>query len=208
MKKGYLFFFNMGNITQAARIALIPAIVFLFLARGVFVLIALLFIPICLIFGAIKAPSDNKVMSTIESFHESFEERIRAKTAKKECAPYIDGYQIKGRMLLHRCVNNEIVYPTPMVVSIVQTNNGKEDYLMIGRMSLLRDKSEKFENFKFDSSNISLECLTDAEDDSVMVISINILETEESIKFVVQNNFRTREFLDNARDVLSKYTKN
>jgi len=193
MKRGILFFLNMGTITRGAKIAILPAVFLVFLAKGFLMMgLSIAFAFLCICVAAIPAPSDDVAMFAIKSFYESFEERIQAKSGKKHNFEYIKGYQVKGKMFLKRRVKNKMVYPIPMVASIVSMCEDEELYLMIGRMSLLKNERPVFEEAKISDCDISVE--NDTEENS-MIILIKTSKTQEGISFVVENNYMSREFL-------------
>lgn len=206
MKKGLMFFFNMGNITQAARIALVPAIIFMFFARGYLMMgISALLVLVCLFFGLIHAPADEMALSAIRDFYQSFEDRLRLTTMKKEDFLYIKGYEIKGRMFLKRQVNNKVIYPVPTVASIVLSHDENEYYLMIGRLNLLKNVQPEYKKIKIDHQNLSIESTIESEDDSVMVINIKTSAAGGNIKIFVENNHTSRRFLEYAKEVIDLY---
>ena len=89
MKRGILFFFNMGNITLAARIAIIPLAWTLtrFLPPAFFVSLTLLIIS--LIIAIIPAPSDKSMIRAIANFREEVKRQMRNINGKVFCSDLI-----------------------------------------------------------------------------------------------------------------------
>ncbi|MBQ2999327.1 MAG: hypothetical protein IJD64_02585 [Clostridia bacterium] len=203
MKSGYMFFLNLGNITKAARIAIIPGIFFLFFARGWFLmLLSLLFLALCIAFSVIHAPSDDNVMRVINEFYRSFEERLRVKSRSKEELTYLKGYREKGKMKLKRRVKGKVIFPLPMTFSVF--TNDKGSFLMLGTLSLLKNAPPVFEEFSLDGS-VSVEHWTvHEEEDSLTEIHIALKNRDEKIKMLVENTHTTREYLAYVQKVMEK----
>ena len=115
MKRGILFFYNMGNITLIARIALVPLIWMLTRTRppAFFGFLALFIIS--LLVAMIPSPSDKSMMRAIEEFHEEAENQMRDESEIRDTKKFIvvHGYRKSGAMRLRRRVGREVVYPFP-----------------------------------------------------------------------------------------------
>lgn len=195
MKNGYLFFFNMGNITKGARIGLLPAAFFVFLARGwLLMILSLVIMLVCIILSVIHAPSDKTATFVMDDFYKAFEERTRLESKRKEISEYAKGYLVKGKMFLKRHIGNQTVYPTLMTLAVFGVDG--ESFLLIGQKTLVKEEFPQFRKIKI-SGEVSLEPLI--YDESTIVIKIVTGDGDKELEFVTEYNYRIRDFLTEAQ---------
>ena len=131
MKRGILFFFNMGNITLAARIAIIPLAWTLtrFLPPAFFVSLTLLIIS--LIIAIIPAPSDKSMIRAIANFREEVKRQMSYECEIRDPEKFIilHGFRKAGNMKLRRRVRSEMVYPFP--TSFLFAERGNKKFLLL-----------------------------------------------------------------------------
>lgn len=142
MKNGFLFFLNMGKITTAARIALIPSALFIFRtvpsSPAFYFFIGLTVLS--LVLALIHSPSDKAMQQALEHFYEDVQEKKKELCVIKDDKHYIvmRGYQKRGYMRLCRQLGTDIVYPHPLV--LVHAQKEKRRFLLVAMKDLTKNK--------------------------------------------------------------------
>ena len=200
MKRGILFFYNMGNITLIARIALIPLIWMLTRTRppAFFGFLALFIIS--LLVAMIPSPSDKSMMRAIEEFHEEAENQMRDESEIRDTKKFIvvHGYRKSGAMRLRRHVGREMVYPFP--TSLLFGEHGNKKYVLIAKKSLLKSAPADYEMIRLhepeESEAIRVTMQTDPQNEEVVELTLYTKHDPHGITVFARNDYHYRDFVN------------
>ena len=196
MKKGLMFFLNLHSYIKIARICLIPAVFFLFFARGaVLMSIAAVIFGILLVFSIIRAPSDEEMLKRIKRFHEEFQKRVSADTETKRYneAKILTGYRHGGGLLLKRQVEGEYVYSCILAVGIAR--KGSDFTFYTNELNLLRKGENPRNQYAINPSNFQY-TYEPLPNENAVILEFMLLETNTHLSVLVENDYHLRDFLD------------
>ena len=199
MKRGILFFYNMGNITLGARIAIIPLA--WMLARSVpstfFGILALLINS--LFMAMIPAPSDKSMMRVVANFREEVKRQMSDESEIRDTEKFIilHGYRKAGNMRLRRRVGRDMVYPFP--TSFLFAERGNKKILMIAKKSLLKPSPVDYEMIRLHESeeaeSFSVTVQTDPQDEEVVELTLYTKHAPYGITIFAKNDYHYRDFV-------------
>ena len=199
MKNGILFFFNMGKITTVARIALAPFALMIWRSWGqvfwFFFFIALF--ALALLISFVPAPSDRGVMLALERARQDFDMLIRSKcsTGNSDSATKLDGYRVKGKMILKRQKGTKVIYPHPAFFAISKAAD-RQYWFFVSCSSLTNEKPPLTFCCPIKSPDYELSIEGDSDDfQKVAYLTLKCELFPEGESFVVDRNYRIREFL-------------
>ena len=204
MRNGILFFFNMGKITMIARVAIIPIIFMIMRSLGqvfwFFFYCALLVL--AMILGLIPAPSDRSVMLLLDRHKQDFDKMIQNKcnSSNSESAMKLDGYRVKGRMILKRHKGTKMIYPHPAFFAIAKGAD-KQYWFFASSFSLTNKKPPKILCCPLKSNEYEISAELDGEDFSktaYLTLKCEMFPNGES--FVVDRNYRLRDFIAQVKE--------
>lgn len=208
MKHGKLFFFNMGNITTGARIAILPLIYLTFFQvrpLGIAFFTGLVLLVLSIGIAMIPAPSDRAAKRTIEEFHHAHKEEMmtRCGFSNDRSLMTLYGYAEDGSMWMKRRLGRDMIYPTPAALGFAShLGHGK---LLIGTKSLLEPTPEEY-CFLQDGelSEAVLTVTPDPENEAVAILKVVHPSQPHDMTFYVKNDFHIRDFMDAVRPHISK----
>ena len=206
MKLGILFFFNMGNITLAARIAIIPLAWTLtrFLPPAFFVSLTLLIIS--LIIAMIPAPSDKSMLRVIANFREEVKRNMSYECEIRNPEKFIilHGFRKSGNMRLRRQVKREVVYPFP--TSFLFAERGNKKFLMIAKKSLLKSEPIDYEMICLheaaEAEAFRMTVQIDPQVEEVVELTHYTKHAPYGITIVAENNYHFRDFVNAIQSVV------
>lgn len=207
MKHGKLFFYNMGKITTAARIAIplsflmllrvvpmSPAFWFFIFLMGTSFLVAL-----------IHAPSDKAMMQVLERHRAEMKVKMKELCQIKDDQYYVvlDGYRKEGSMKLCRRIGTEVVYPYPTTFIIAQKDAKRR--LVIVRKSLLSPTPAEYElidlSGPIEAEGVRVSSCVDAENDKVAEITLFTRRYPNGITVFAKNDYHYRDFVKAIQDL-------
>ena len=199
MKHGILFFFNMGNITMGARIAILPLIYLTFYQVrpfGVVFFTCLTLLVISFFTAMIPAPSDRAAKRAIEIFHEEHQQTLmdESKVINPKSLTMLYGYGEVAKMWMKRRVGREMIYPLPVALGYTERMDKK--VLLIGEKTLLDPTPAKYHLIDLthgDTPRAQVEL--DPENEEVVKITLSHPSLEKDFVAYFANNFHYREFL-------------
>jgi hypothetical protein len=206
MKRGILFFFNMGNITLAARIAIIPLAWTLtrFLPPAFFVSLTLLIIS--LIIAMIPAPSDKSMLRVIANFREEVKRNMSYECEIRDPEKFIilHGFRKAGNMRLRRQVKREVVYPFP--TSFLFAERGNKKFLMIAKKSLLKSEPIDYEmsclHEAVEAEAFRMTVQIDPQVEEVVELTLYTKHAPYGITIVAENDYHFRDFVNAIQSVV------
>ena len=197
MKNGYMFFFNLGNITKMSRIFFVFGVAGLFMldiTEIMFWVCAVVSV-VCFVLNLFRSPSDKDFLAAMEDFAYGFEKNLQNKYGimSMDNVARVEGYVQNKRMALKRVVNNKVIYPCPAILGAINLHG--EVMVFVGRTSMLKKTDAEYikcdpkdEGFKI-SSEIS-------EDEKVAFITVVCRELFDEITVAVDNNYHYRAFME------------
>ena len=200
MKRGILFFFNMGNITLAARIAIIPLAWTLtrFLPPAFFVSLTLLIIS--LIIAIIPAPSDKSMIRAIANFREEVKRQMSYECEIRDPEKFIilHGFRKAGNMKLRRRVRSEMVYPFP--TSFLFAERGNKKFLMIAKKSLLKSEPIDYEMICLhepgEAGAFRMTVQIDPQVEEMVELTLYTKHAPYGITILAENDYHYRDFVN------------
>ena len=199
MKRGILFFYNMGRITTAARIAIIPLAWTLtrFIPPAFFVSLFLLLVS--LLVAMIPAPSDKAMMRVIENYREEAKRRMSEESRIRDMERIIvlHGYRKGGTMRLRRHVGRDVVYPFP--TSFFYGERGNERFLMIAKKSLLKTAPVDYELIQLhepeEAEAVRVTVQVDPQSEGVVELTLYTKHAPYGITIFAKNDYHYRDFV-------------
>lgn len=200
MKRGFLFFYNMGNITLAARIAIIPLAWTLtrFVPPAFFVSLALLIIS--LILAMVPSPSDKSMMRAVSNFHEEVKQQMIEESGIRNPERFIilHGYLKAGNMKLRRRVGRDVVYPFP--TGFLFGEHGKEKFLLVAKKSLLNASPVDYETIRLHEPEeleaFRVTAQTDPQNEEVVELTLYTKHALHGITIFAKNDYHYRDFMN------------
>lgn len=208
MKRGILFFYNMGKITTAARIAIIPLAWTLtkFVPPAFFVSLCLFVLS--LLVAMIPAPSDKAMMRVIEKYHEDAKRQMSEESKIRDTERFIvlHGYRKGGTMKLRRRVGRVVVYPFP--TSFFYGERGNKRFLMIAKKSLLNAEPADYEMIQLHEPE-EIEALratvqVDPQSEDVVELTLYTRHAPYGITVFAKNDYHYRDFLKAVQDAAKR----
>ena len=198
MKRGILFFYNMGKITTAARIAIIPLAWTLtrFVPPAFFVCLWLFVLS--LIVAMIPAPSDKAMMRVIEKYREEAKRQMSEESQIRDTERLIvlHGYRKSGTMGLRRHVGRDVIYPFP--TSFFYGERGNKRFLMIAKKSLLNGAPVDYEMIqlheKEEAEAVRVTAQVDPQSEEVVELTLYTKHAPHGITLFVRNDYHYRDF--------------
>jgi len=205
MKRGILFFYNMGTFTTIGRIALLPLIWMLtkFIPPAYYVCLVLFVIS--LILTVIPAPADRTMLQVIEKHREETNRQMREISGirNEEKFVILHAYRKKGAMKLRRRVGRDVIYPH--LASFVFAEHGDKKFLMIAKKSLLKATPTEYELIKLhDASELEsfrVEWDPDAKSEAVAQLTLYTKNAPEGITVFAKNDYHYRDFVKAMQSV-------
>ena len=204
MKRGILFFYNMGKITTIARLALLPLIWTLtrfappafFVSLGLFVL--------SLFVAMIPSPSDKAMMRELEKYREEAVQQMSVECEIRNTERFIvlHGYRKCGAMRLCRHVGTEVVYPYP--TSFFYAERGDKRFLMIAKKSLVNTAPVDYEVICLhepeEAREVRVTVEVDSQSESVVELTLYTQNAPQGITVFAKNDYHYREFVKAVQD--------
>ncbi len=208
MKRGILFFYNMGKITTVARIAIIPLAWTLtkFVPPAFFVSLGLLILS--LILAMVPAPSDKRMMRVIEKYREETKRQMSDESEIRDAEKFIilHGYRKEGGMKLRRHVGRDVVYPFP--TSFLYGERGNKKFLMIAKKSLLKSAPVDYEMIRLhepeEAAAIRVEVQVDPEHEDVVELTLYTKHAPYGITVFAKNDYHYRDFVKAVQNVANQ----
>ena len=199
MKHGKLFFYNMGKITTAARIAILPLAWTLtkFVPPAYYVSWALLITSIIIAF--IHAPSDKAMVRVLENHRKEVKRKMKELCEIKDDEYYVvlDGYRKNGNMKLRRHVGKEVIYPHP--TTFIFAEKGNKRYLLIVKKSLLTPTPADYELIRLTDPSVTdaIRVTSNVEADNEKVVELTLYtdRAPEGITIFAKNDYHYRDFV-------------
>ena len=204
MKRGILFFYNMGKITTAARIGIIPlAWTLTRFAPPAFFVSFWLFV-LSLIVAMIPAPSDKAMMRVIEQYREEAIRQMREESIIRSTEQLIvlHGYRKGGTMSLCRRVGRDVVYPFP--TSFFYGERGNKRFLMIAKKSLLKAEPTDYEMIRLhepeEAEALRVTVQVDPRSEGVVELTLYTKHAPYGITVFAKNDYHYRDFVRAVQD--------
>ncbi len=200
MKRGILFFYNMGKITTAARMAIIPLAWTLtrFVPPAFWVSLTLLVIS--LIVAMIPAPSDQAMMRVIAKFREEIKRQMSDESEIRNTEQFVilHGYRKVRGMKLRRRVGRDVVYPYP--TGLLFAKRGNKKFLMIAKQSLLKAVPIDYEMIRLhepeEERAFRVTLQVDPGDEEVVELTLYTKRAPHGITVLAKNDYHYRDFLN------------
>lgn len=196
MKNGLMFFLSLHSYVKIARILLIPAVFFLFFARGVLLMtVSIVILAFLFLISIIRAPSDEEFLKGIKQFHEEFQKGVAADTETKRYsqAKILTGYRRDGGFSMKRHINGDTVYSYILDVGIAR--RGTEFFLYTDALDLLRKGEPQRKQYAITSLNFRYKYEPIPNQDAA-ILEFMLLETNTHLSMLVESDYHLREFLD------------
>lgn len=196
MKKGFMFFMNLHNYIKIARICLIPAVFFLFFARGALLMgVAAAIVGVLLIVSIIRAPSDEEVLKHIGQDRDEFQKRFISEAEIKgyRSMEVIHGFGQDNGLRLKRRVNGEYIYSH--IVNIGVARKGAEILLSVGEQDLLKKDEGTREQFTLPVTELQY-VYEPIPNEGTAVLELVLLPTNTHIAILVEQDYHFRAILD------------
>lgn len=200
MKRGILFFYNMGNITTAARIAILPLAWTLTRFVPPAFWVSLYLLVLSLILAMIPAPSDKAMMRVIEKYREDAVRRMSEESLIRDAERFIvlHGYRECGKMRLHRRVGRDVVYP--VLTSFFYGERGNKRFLMIAKKSLLNAAPVDYEMIRLhepeEAEGLRVTVEVDPQIEEVVVLTLYTAHAPYGITVFAKNDYHYRELVN------------
>ena len=207
MKRGVLFFYNMGKITMAARIAIIPLAWTLTRFAPPAFFVSLWLLVLSLIVAMIPAPSDKTMMRAIEKYREEATRQmsVESNICNTECFVVLHGYRKASNMRLCRRVGRDMVYPFP--ASFFYAERGNKRFLMIAKKSLLNASPVDYEMICLhepcEAEAFRVTGRVDPQSEDVVELTLYTKHAPHGITVFAKNDYRYRDFM-NALQCVAK----
>ena len=203
MKNGFLFFLNMGNITTAARIIVLPAFIggIYFPFHTILYNLSWIVFVASLILSFVPAPSDKVAERVIKEFYTNLNQRVLDFCKAKKAEPiFLKGYEKSGKMVLRRQLGKDVIYPHLAAISVCTVNN--KTFLVIARKSLLSNELAKYQEVEC-TPNTRISVQTNAiDDDAVVELNFSVEGTENQIVMYVKPDYHYRDVLATLQDFI------
>jgi hypothetical protein len=199
MKHGVLFFFNMGNITTGARIAILPLIYLTFWQvrpLGVAFFTCLTLLVISFFTAMIPAPPDRAAKNTIRDFHEEHQQTLmdESKVINPKSLTMLYGYGEVPKMWMRRRVGKEMIYPLP--VAMGYTARADKSFLLLGEKTLLDPSPAVYRLIELTGEKrLQTQVDMDPENETVVRITLRHPSLQEDFIAYFANDYHYREFL-------------
>ena len=184
---------------MVARVAIIPIIFMIFRSWGqvfwFFFYCALLVL--AMILGLIPAPSDRSVMQMLDRTKQDFDKLIQNKcnSSNSENAMRLEGYRVKGKMILKRHKDTKMIYPHPAFFAIAKGAD-KQYWLFVSSFSLTKKRPPKILCCPLNSNEYELSADFGGEEFSkTAYLTLKCEFYPDGETFVVDKNYRLRDFL-------------
>ena len=199
MKHGVLFFFNMGNITTGARIAILPLIYLTFYQVrpfGVAFFTCLTLLVISFFTAMIPAPPDRAAKRAIEDFHEEHMQMLsdESKIVNQKSLVMLYGYGEVPKMWMKRRVGREMIYPLP--VAMGYAGRADKKILLLGQKTLLDPTPASYHIIDLlhtQAPEVTTEI--DPENEQVVKITLRHPALDSELVAYFTNDYHYREFL-------------
>lgn len=204
MKHGILFFLNMGKITTAARILLIPSFLFIWRTRPLsfafYFLIVLCAVSFVLSF--VPAPSDKRAQANIEKFNSEVILKMQevCYIKNKDDIMLLKGYEKIGTMKMSRRLGKEVVYPHPVVLAFGMRK--ETPVLMIARRNLLKASATAYVFLELgDETKIAMGVENDG---SIAKMTIHTDVLAAPLCLYTESTYHLKDFQNNLQPYLSR----
>ena len=200
MKRGILFFYNMGKITTAARIAIIPLgwTLTRFVPPAFFVSLCLFVLSFLV--AMIPAPSDKTMMRELEKYREEAERQMSLESKICDTKRFIvlHGYRKGGTMRLRRQVGRDVVYPFP--TSFFYAERGNKRFLMIAKKSLLKATPVDYEMIQLheqeEAKAVRVTVQVDPQSEEEVDLTLYTKHAPYGITVFAKNDYHYRDFVN------------
>lgn len=208
MKHGILFFYNMGKITTAARIAIIPLAWTLtrFVPPAFYVSLVLFVLSFLL--AMVPAPSDKAMMRAIEKYREDATQQMSAesKICNTERFIVLHGYRNEGSMRLCRHVGRDVVYPFP--ASFFYAERGNKKFLMIAKKSLLNASPVDYEMIQLhepeEAEAVRVTAQVDPQSEDVVELTLYTKHAPHGITVFAKNDYHYRDLVNAVQNATKR----
>ena len=199
MKHGKLFFFNMGNITTGARIAILPLIYLTFYQvrpLGIAFFTCLVLLVLSIFLAMVPAPSDRAAKRTVEEFHAEHLERLseESKVVNEKSLITLYGYRHTDNMWMKRRVGTEMIYPCPVALGYAERTD--KQILLIGEKTLLSPDPAEYHVISLQHSPaVEATAEIDPENDKVVKLTLRHPSMKNELVAYFTNDYHYRDFL-------------
>ncbi len=204
MKRGILFFYNMGTITTIARIAIIPLGWTLTRFAPPAFFFSLFLLGVSLLVAMIPAPSDKAMMRVIERYREDALRQMSEESMIRDKERFIvlHGYRKGGTMALRRRVGRDVVYPFP--TSFFYGERGNKRFLMIAKKSLLKEEPTDYEMIHLhepeEAEALRVTVQVDPQSEGVVELTLYTKHAPHGITVFAKNDYHYRDFAKAVQD--------
>ena len=197
MKKGFLFFLNMGRITTIARISIIP----LFLCvinipfHSILYTLSCILFALSILLSMIPAPSDRTAEKVINEFELDLRQRLlNCCRVKDGNAVILKGYEKVGLMVLRRGLGKEVIYPHLVAIGFLQTMD--KTVLIVAKKTMLSAAPVEYQE---------IECVQDTrfliqskpidEEESIAEVTFSVENAQQAILMYAKMDYHYRDLL-------------
>ena len=204
MKRGILFFYNMGTITTIARIAILPLGWTLTRFAPPAFFFSLFLLGISLLVAMIPAPSDKAMMRVIERYRDEAKRQMSEESMIRDAERFIvlHGYRKGGALRLHRRVGRDVVYPFP--TSFFYGERGNKRFLMIAKKSLLKAEPADYEMIHLhepeEAEALRVTVQVDPRSEDVVELTLYTKHAPHGITIFARNDYHYRDFVKAMQD--------
>ena len=196
MKNGYMFFFNLGNITKVSRIVMVFALCGLInfgISEIMFWVCAAVAV-VCFSLNLFHSPTDKDFMNALADFREGFEKELgnRHGIMSMDNVARTEGFVKNKRMLLKRRVDKKIIYPCPAILAAIELHG--EVMVFAGRISMLKKNDPQYVRCDLDK-DMKIEGFCE-EGDPTAIITLSSSALPGEITVAVPNDYHYRAFMD------------
>ena len=208
MKRGILFFYNMGKITTVARIAIIPLAWTLTRFAPPAFWVSLVFFALSLITAMIPAPSDKSMMRVIEKYREESKRQMSDESEIRDAEKFIilHGYRKEGNMRLCRHVGRDVVYP--FLTSFFYAERGNKKFLMIAKKSLLNAAPVDYEMIRLhepeEAEAVRVTVQVDPQSEDVVELTLYTKHAPHGITIFAKNDYHYRDFVNAVQNAAKR----
>jgi hypothetical protein len=208
MKRGILFFYNMGKITTVARISIIPLAWTLtrFVPPAFWVSLTLLVIS--LIVATIPAPSDQAMMRVIATFREEVKRQMSDESGIRNTEQFVilHGYRKGKGVKLRRRVRCDVIYPYP--TGFLFAERGNQKFLMIAKKSLLKSAPIDYEMIRLhepeEARALRVTVEVDPRAEETVELTLYTKHAPYGITVFAKNDYHYRDFVKAVQSVANQ----
>lgn len=157
---------------------------------------------LAMILGLIPAPSDRSIMLLIDRHKQDFDMLIRNKcnSSNSDNAMKLEGYRVKGKMILKRHKGTKMIYPHPAFFAIARGAD-RQYWFFAMTFSLTNKKPPQILCCPLKSNEYELSAdFGNDEFARTAYLTLKCKFYPEGESFVVDRNYRLRDFLSQTEE--------